>query len=173
MSDHYVGEIRMFAGNYAPEGWAMCNGQVLPISGNEALFSLIGPIYGGDGQATFALPDMRGRVPISAGTAARTGTSYILGQSAGTETVTLSSVELAPHTHPVNAQSVPGTVSTPTNGYWATVAVTAYERPGAPPLSGMSARAISIEGGGQAHDNMMPYMTLTFIIALSGIYPST
>ena len=118
MSDQYLGEIRMFAGNYAPEGWAMCNGQLLMINQNEALFSLIGTTYGGDGQTTFALPDLQGRVPVHTGRNNVTGTVYPLGQKGGTETVTLVADQLPRHTHAVNAQSQAGTSSTPDNNYW-------------------------------------------------------
>ena len=161
----------MFAGNFAPEGWALCDGQVLQISQYELLFALIGNTYGGDGQTTFALPDMRGRVPISNGNS-RTGQSYVLGQAAGTETVTLTQTQMPVHTHAANAQSEGGNITPPTSGFWARTAVTSYETPGATVLSGMNAQAIGVAGGNQPHENMMPFTTLSFIISLYGIYPS-
>lgn len=160
----------MFAGAYAPEGWAMCNGQLLPISGYEALFSLIGTTYGGDGVTNFALPDMRGRVPISKDV--RPGSTYALGQAGGTETVTLSSTEMPKHTHAVNAQSAAGTRTAPSNGFWATAPVTAYEVPGTSMLAPMKPQSVGVAGGNQPHENMMPFLTLSFIIALSGYYPN-
>lgn len=172
MVDCYVGEIRMFAGTYAPDGWALCNGQVLAISDNETLFSLIGTTYGGDGSTTFALPDMRGRLPISMGNS-RTGQNYVLGQRAGAETVTLTSTQMPVHTHAANAQSEGGNLGQPTNGFWSRTGVTAYEAPGAVALSSMSNQAVGVAGGSQPHENMMPFTTLSFIIALYGIYPVT
>jgi microcystin-dependent protein len=170
MSDQYLGEIRMFAGNYAPEGWAMCNGQLLMINQNEALYSLIGTTYGGDGQTTFALPDLQGRVPVHTGRNNVTGTVYPLGQKGGTETVTLVADQLPRHTHAVNAQSQAGTSSTPDNNYWATGQVNLYASTAANGTMGSS--AIGITGGNMAHNNVMPYFAVSFIIALQGIYPS-
>lgn len=160
----------MFAGDYAPVGWAFCDGQMLPINGNEVLFSLIGVTYGGDGQTTFALPDMRGRVPISAGTSK--GTTYVLGQAGGTETVTLTSSNLPVHTHIATAQSTAGDLPDPTNNVWAGTVGKAYQDPGANALSPMNSQLISSVGGNLPHENMMPFMPLSFIIALNGIYPS-
>lgn len=171
MADCYVGEIRMFAGTYAPEGWEMCNGQLLPIAQYQTLFSLISTTYGGDGQTTFALPDLRGRVPISTGTS-KAGIAYPLGQAAGTETVTLSTTELGAHTHPVYAQSAAGSDPNPNGKFWGGPTVTAYEKPGTSALVSMSAHAITAVGGSQPHENMMPFMTLSFIIATNGIYPT-
>lgn len=170
MIDQYLGEIRMFAGNYAPEGWAMCNGQLLSISQNEALFSLIGTTYGGDGQTTFALPDLQGRVPVHTGKNTETGTVYPLGQKGGTETVTLVYDQLPKHTHAVNAQSEAGTSSTAANNYWAAGPVNLYSNTAANGMMGSS--AIGITGGNMAHNNVMPYFAVSFIIALQGIYPS-
>lgn len=169
MSDQYLGEIRMFAGNYAPEGWAMCNGQLLSISENAALFSLIGTTYGGDGQTTFALPDLQGRVPVHMGTNAATGTSYALAQKGGTETVTLAADQLPKHTHAVNAQSGAGTSSAAANNYWAASPVKMYAN-AAP--NGVMGPAIRMAGGNMAHNNVMPYFAVSFIIALQGTYPS-
>ncbi|WP_027864115.1 phage tail protein [Massilia alkalitolerans] len=171
MADCYVGEIRMFAGTYAPEGWEMCNGQLLPISGYEALYTLIGTTYGGDGQTTFGLPDLRGRVPVSTGVS-KQGINYNLGQAGGTETVTLTTAEMGVHTHAVNANSAPGTDANAENRFWAGPTVTAYEKPGTAALVAMKPNAISVAGGNQPHENMMPFMALTFIIATNGIFPS-
>jgi len=169
MSDQYVGEIRMFAGNYAPEGWAPCNGQLLPITDNEVLFTLIGTTYGGDGVTTFGVPDMRGRVPISVGNGG--GSNYILGQKSGAESVTLLTAQMPAHGHLPAAQSTPGNQPLPTNNVWAAKQV--FEKPAADiPLVAMSAAAVISAGGNQPHDNVMPFMALTFIIATQGIFPS-
>jgi len=172
MADCYVGEIRMFAGNYAPLGWEMCNGQLLQVAQYPALFSLIGTTYGGDGQSTFALPDMRGRVPVSMGTS-KDGIHYPLGQAGGTETVTLTTAELGAHTHPVYAQSAAGSDPDASGKFWAGPTMTAYEKPGSDALVAMSAQAVTAVGGNLPHENMMPFATLSFIIATKGIYPST
>ena len=163
MSDQYVGEIRMFAGNYPPRNWAFCDGSTLPINGNEALYSVIGTTYGGDGQTNFKLPDLRGRIPVHKGQNSATGTQYV-------EKVTLTTAELPAHTHPVNAQSAMGTLNNPTNAFWAGYSKNLYST-STPDLQ-MNAQAVTVVGGGQAHDNMMPYLTVSFIIALNGIYPS-
>jgi len=168
MSDQYVGEIRVFGGNYAPEGWAMCNGQLLPINGNEALFSLIGQTYGGDGVTNFALPDLRGRLALHMGTGT-TGSIYSMGQVGGSETVTLTSAQLPAHTHAAQAQSAQGTAASPSNAFWAGSTINQYANTA--PDGVMDPAALGSAGGNQAHDNMMPYLTLTFIIALEGIYP--
>lgn len=163
MSDQYIGEIRMFSGDYAPEGWAKCDGQRLPITGNEALFSLLGITYGGDGVTNFALPDLRGRIPI------HTGTPYTLGSSGGSETVVLSVNELPMHTHTVHAYSRPGDSTNPAGAIWSGSLITQYAK--ASPTGAMSPACISAAGSAQPHDNMMPYGTLTFMIALRGLYP--
>jgi microcystin-dependent protein len=169
MSDQYLGEIRMFAGKYAPEGWAMCNGQLLSIADYPELFSLIKTTYGGDGQTTFALPDLRGRLPVHMGRNTETGTVYPLGQMGGTETVTLTYDQLPNHTHAVNAQSGAGTTSNAANNYWAAGPVNMYSSIGANGTMGGS--AIGITGGNMPHNNVMPYLAVNFIIALQGIYP--
>ncbi|CAG7658616.1 phage tail protein [Paenibacillus allorhizosphaerae] len=170
MSDQYVGEIRLFAGKYAPQGWAFCDGQTLKITDNEVLYTLIGTTYGGDGQTTFALPDMRGRVLVHMGTSPLTGTTYNLAQNGGNEIVTLTSTQLPAHTHQVNAQEGTATVSDPTNAFWAGGQVEMYSSTA--PNNAMDPAAISSVGGNQSHDNMMPFLTLTYIIALQGLYPS-
>ncbi|BAU27072.1 microcystin-dependent protein [Aneurinibacillus soli] len=170
MSEPYIGEIRMFAGNYPPIGWAFCDGSVLPISGNEVLFTLIGITYGGDGQTTFALPDLRGRIPIHMGTSSLSSATYVLGQKGGTETVTVTESQLPQHTHPVFAQSADGTTTSPNNAFWATSSINQYSK--SEPTSTMKNTAISSIGGNQSHNNMMPFLAVTFIIALEGMYPS-
>jgi microcystin-dependent protein len=170
MSESYVGEIRMFAGNFAPRGWALCNGQLLSIAENEILFSLLGTTYGGDGQATFAVPDLRGRVPVHFGSSAAFGTTYSLGQMGGTETVTLTSQQLPAHSHPVGIQTGQGTTDDPVNAVWANSSLKQY---GSGTASGqMSPSAVGSIGGNQPHDNMMPSLGLQFIISLQGYYPS-
>lgn len=169
MSDQYVGEIRMFAGPYAPEGWAMCDGQLLQISEYELLYTLLGTTYGGDGRATFGVPDMRGRVPISVGSGA--GGNYVLGQKAGTETVTLLESQLPAHVHLPAAQKATGDKPLPTKNVWASAQVFA-QPPAGTALVAMGSAAISSTGGNQPHDNVMPYTALTFIIATVGIFPS-
>jgi microcystin-dependent protein len=163
MSDPFIGEIRPWAGNFAPVGWMFCQGQILPISENETLFQLIGTTYGGDGQQTFALPDLRGRVPI------HQGTGYALGQVGGLEAVPLTANELPAHTHTAQAQSAGGTVSSPAGAFWATSDLDAFSNV-APDLQ-LNPNALALTGGGSAHNNMMPFLTLNFIIALFGIFP--
>ncbi|HZG13948.1 MAG TPA: tail fiber protein [Candidatus Bathyarchaeia archaeon] len=166
--ESYLGEIRMFAGNYAPEGWALCNGQILSIAENEPLFILLGTTYGGDGETTFALPDLRGRIPIHLGVNPKTGTNYSLGQMGGTETVTLTTDQLPVHTHVPLAASV-GTAVSPGGAYWAgNLSIYSTDAPDGQ----MDAALIGSTGGGQPHDNMMPYATVNFIISLYGIFPS-
>jgi len=160
----YLGEIRMFAGNFAPQGWAFCNGQLMAIADNTALYSLLGTTYGGDGQTTFALPDLQGRIPV------HLGNSYNLGQNGGAETVTLTVNQMPSHTHSVNAQSENGMVGNPTNAVWASSSIKPYGT--GTPNELMSASAISAVGGSQPHENMMPFACISFIISLEGVYPS-
>ncbi|KEO84734.1 phage tail protein [Tumebacillus flagellatus] len=169
--DAYVGEIRVFAGTYAPVGWALCDGSLLDISGNEMLYSLIGTTYGGNGQTNFALPDLRGRVPIHAGTNPQTGTSYTSGERAGVETVTLLSNQLPVHTHTVNATATPGASPTPINNVSAAASIYNYGDSTLAPVVPMNANTLSSVGSGQAHDNMMPSLAVTFIICTEGLYP--
>lgn len=166
MADPYLGEIRMFGGNFAPIGWATCDGQLLSIAENSALFSLIGTTYGGDGVNTFALPDLRGRV------AAHFGGALALGQVGGSESVTLTVAQIPSHSHTAEAASA-GTVRSPAGQVWAAdrgqnVAPYAAAADG----HAMAATAIGPQGGGQPHDNMQPFLAVSFIIALLGIYPS-
>ena len=172
MSNQFVAEIRLFAGNFAPTGWALCNGQILPISQNTALFSLLGTTYGGDGKSTFALPNLQGSAPLQQGQGQ--GLSLRdLGQIGGAENVTLLVSEIPTHRHQANAVSAAGTprLADPTNALWA--ASTA--RPYAPSAGGlnvqMSPLALAQAGSSFPHNNMPPYLALTFIIALQGIFP--
>ena len=165
MSECFIGEIRMFSGNYAPPDWLMCNGQLLSISENEVLYSLIGTTYGGDGRTTFGLPDLRGRVPI------HTSSTHLLSQKAGTETVALGSQQIPQHTHAAAAQKAAGTLASPTNGVWATTSTNNYAT-ATSGLTNMNSASISPAGSTLPHDNMMPFLALSFIIATSGIYPT-
>jgi microcystin-dependent protein len=168
MGQPYVGEIRMFAGNFAPAGWMFCSGQLLPISENETLFNLIGTTYGGDGQSTFGLPDLQGRVPIHQGTGG--GGTYTLAQTGGVENVTLTINQIPAHNHVPQAQSSPGNQSAAANGVWADSAITQFTA--AAPAAAMDPVALGSAGGSQPHDNMTPYLAVSFIISLFGIFPS-
>ncbi len=169
MGTPFIGEIRMFGGNFAPRGFAFCHGQLLAISQNDVLFSLIGTTYGGDGQSTFALPDLRGRIPVHAGQGPGLS-SYVLGQSAGSETVTLTQGQFPAHTHAAQAQSAAGNQPAPGGGIWAASGLNQFSAN--PPSAGMSPAAIGPAGGSLPHDNMMPFQVVSFIIALEGIYPA-
>jgi microcystin-dependent protein len=168
MGTPYVGEIRMFAGNFAPAGWMFCAGQILPISENETLFQLIGTTYGGDGQDTFALPNLQSRIPIHQGT--QGGITYTLGETGGVETVTLTTQQIPSHTHPPLGQTGSGS-SAPGGGVWAASTSQSIYTDAAPSIA-MNAQAIDPSGGSQPHDNMMPYLAINFIISLFGIFPS-
>ena len=168
MSTPFIGEIRMFGGNFAPVGWAFCNGQLMSISQNDALFSLIGTTYGGDGQQTFGLPDLQGRIPVNQ------GTGFSLGQTGGTETVTLTTQQIPSHTHPPQCKSTGGELGSPQNAVWAasTANQTIYSDAAPTPSLTMNSTTMANDGGNQPHDNMMPFLAVSFIIALEGIYPS-
>jgi microcystin-dependent protein len=171
MADPFLGEIRMFGGNFAPIGWALCAGQILPISQNTALFSLLGTTYGGNGTTTFALPDLRGRVPLSFGQGPGLS-NYVLGQASGSENVTLISNQMPAHAHAVSAVAGnQGTSSHPNNQFLASSGSAVIYNAG-PPDSSMNAGMIQNTGGNQPHPNLQPYLCLNFIIALQGIYPS-
>lgn len=169
MAQPYVGEVRMFAGNFAPAGWAFCDGQLLPISENETLFNLIGTTFGGDGESTFAVPDLRGRIPIHNGTA-NYGTSFVLGESAGVETVTLTTAQIPAHTHPLLASTDIGTQSSPKNNLLSQSAAKLYRAGN--PSQWLHPQSVSPVGGSQPHENFQPYLCVNFIISLFGIFPS-
>lgn len=164
MSEPFIGEIRVFGFDYAPQGWALCNGQLLSISTNQALFSILGTTYGGDGRTTFALPDLRGRVPV------HIGNGIALGEMGGEESHTLSLNELPPHSHQVSGDSGAGTSPDPGGNVWASVATALQYAPGA--NVAMSGNAIGSQGGSQPHSNMQPFAVCNFCIALQGIFPS-
>src|SRR5437016_2584474 len=165
MSSPFIGEIRMFAGNFAPVGWAFCNGALMAIDQNDALFNLIGTTYGGDGQTTFALPNLQSRVPI------HVGPGFALGQSGGTESVTLTTSQIPAHSHVPQASGNAGTASTPANTVWAANAtLTQYSN--AAPSANMDPAALGSAGGSQPHDNMIPFLVINFILSLFGVFPS-
>jgi len=170
MSEPFVGEIRMFAGNFAPRGWAFCDGQLLAVSQNDALFSLLGTIYGGDGRTTFGLPDLRGRIPIHAGTGPGLSERR-LGAKAGSEKETLTVNQMPSHTHQFMASSSPGSETSPDGEVLGSSANVRAFRP-TPPTVNMHSDAISAIGGSRSHSNLMPFLCINFIIALFGIYPS-
>ena len=167
MGQPFVGEIRMFGGNYAPEGWQFCNGQLLPINENPALFELIGTIYGGDGQNTFALPDLQCRLPIHNGTGP--GGTFIIGQRAGEESHTLTLNEIPLHPHAVTAKAT-ATSGSPSGNVFGGGSVSIYKAP--PPTATMNAGMVLNNSGGTPHNNMMPSLCLSFIISLYGIFPT-
>ena len=169
MAQPYVGEIRMFAGNFAPSGWMFCDGQLLPISENETLFQLIGTTYGGDGESTFALPNLQSRVPIHMGQAG--GSSYQIGEVGGVESVTLTAQQIPSHGHAWLASTGGGTSNTPQGNVPAAPPVTKLYRAGAP-ADPMAANVVQPTGGSQPHDNLMPYIAINYIISLFGIFPS-
>jgi microcystin-dependent protein len=178
MTSPFLAEIRIFPFNFPPKGWAFCDGQLLPISQNTALFSLLGTTYGGDGKATFALPNFQGNVPVHAGQGPGLS-QYFLGETTGSETVTLLTSEMPAHTHNLVATTDPATTSDPTNailaeGKWDdgkgnTGQVLSYL--GATNTQ-MNNQALGVAGGSQPHNNLMPYLTLNFCIALQGIFPA-
>ena len=172
MSTPYIGEIRMFGGSFAPAGWTMCAGQLMPISQNDALFTLIGTTYGGDGQETFGIPDLQGRMPLHAGQGPGISQTYIIGEKAGVESVTLTAQTTPIHSHAWLAAGDFAQDAQPQNGYFAQLNTgTLYIAP-ADPMQQMNAGMLSAVGGSQPHENMMPYLVLTFCIALQGIFPS-
>jgi microcystin-dependent protein len=172
MGSPYVGEIRMFAGSFAPNGWMTCDGQILPISEYETLFNLIGTTYGGDGQSTFALPNLAAMVPVHMGS---NGVStYTIGENGGASSVTLNVNQIPSHNHPLNATSS-GQQQAPSNGTMPADATPAnahvYGPYGAAPTQ-LAAGTIAVAGGSQPHENMQPYLAITFIISLFGVFPS-
>ena len=169
MGSPFVGEIRLFAGNFAPNGWAFCDGALVAISEYVVLFQLIGTTYGGDGQLTFALPDLRGRVPVHQGSGR--GSSYVIGQSGGVETVAITPQQLPSHGHTLNATSVPASAAAGPTGVLAASSTLNFYGSG-PPTMPMAAGAITATGGGLPHDNVAPFLAVNFIISLFGIFPS-
>jgi microcystin-dependent protein len=164
MADPFIGEIRMFAGNFAPVGWAFCEGQLMPISENDALFNLIGTTYGGDGQETFALPNLSGRLPM------HQGNNHVIGEAAGVESVTLTTSQIPVHTHALLATTDPGSSANPdgkvvANGQGAQLYIEDV-------ASTVLPSQVSPAGGSQPHDNLQPYLAIRFIISLFGIFPS-
>ena len=165
MAQPYVGEIRIFAGNFAPAGWMFCEGQLLPISENETLFQLIGTTYGGDGQSTFALPDLRGRIPI------HQGNGFILAETGGAEEITLTVNQIPAHSHPMLASAAGGNLNTPGGNVTSeSAAVKIYYAD--EPTTNMNPLAVGPVGGSQPHTNFQPYLCIDFIISLFGIFPS-
>lgn len=174
MSNPFLGEIRMFAGSFAPRNWALCNGQILSISQNTALFSILGTYYGGNGTTNFALPNLQGMAPLGAGTGPGL-TPRSIGETGGETSVTLLPNEMPTHNHGVNASSSVGNQVEPANGVWSVAGAGRGEKmyaASAGTSAPMSPQAISTVGGGQPHNNLQPYLTLNFIIALNGIFPS-
>ena len=170
MGQPYVGEIRMFAGNFPPNGWMFCQGQTLPISENEVLFQLIGTTYGGDGQTTFALPDLRGRLPLHRGTGAGLS-SYTLGERAGVETVTLSVPQMPPHQHSLNVARDGTRTNLPGGNMLGSGEADVYTHDTGNPVQ-MASQQVTSVGGNQPHPNMHPFLCINFVIALYGVFPS-
>ena len=164
MADPFLAELRIFSFNFAPRGWAMANGQTMQINQNQALFSLLGTTYGGNGQTTFLLPNLQGRVPMYG------GQGLILGQNGGELAHTITTAEMPAHTHPAIASSNGPTVKPPTDAFWASN--TGFAPYGATADTSMSPQSLSNAGGSQPHDNVIPYLTINFIISLFGIFPS-
>lgn len=172
MGQPFVGEIRMFGGNFAPLGWNFCDGSLLSISENETLFNLIGTTYGGDGVNNFAVPDLRGRAPIHLGQGPGISQSYVIGQTLGVETVTVSVNQMPAHTHSLVATTDAASQISGQNGILAEPPSLAPYISGNVPDASLNASSISSSGGSQPHDNMQPYLVINFIISLFGIYPS-
>jgi len=170
MSNPFLAEIRIFPFNFAPKGWAFCNGQLIPISQNTALFSLVGTYYGGDGKSNFALPNLQGCVPVSSGQST-TGSVYSLGESLGSDTITLLQSEIPVHSHNVEAFGHQGTTGVPANNPLANSSTDIYQT-ATTGLRPMSFNALAPAGGDQPHNNLMPYLVFNFCIALQGVFPS-
>jgi len=165
MAQPYVGEIRMFAGNFAPAGWMFCEGAILPISENETLFQLIGTTYGGDGESTFSLPDLRGRLPL------HQGNGFILAETGGAEEITLTPAQMPVHSHPLLAASSVANDPNPTSNVLGESSAVSLFQSGNP-VAAMAPQSISMVGGSQPHTNFQPYLCVNFIISLFGIFPS-
>jgi len=163
MAEPYLGQITMVAFNFAPKGYALCNGQLLPINQNQALFSLLGTTYGGNGTTTFALPNLQGATPL------HQGSGFVLGQVGGEATHTLTQSEMASHTHQLKGDPAAATAPSPSGNVWAASTASPY---GSTPSTAMNLAAIGDAGGSQPHDNFQPYLVINFVIALQGIFPS-
>jgi microcystin-dependent protein len=171
MADPYVGEIRIFAGTFAPAGWAFCDGQIMPVAGNEALFNLIGTIYGGDGDQTFALPDLRGRVPVHMGQGPGLSQNNQIGDKFGVELVTLTTQQIPTHRHALQASTAGGTTARASGAVLASApAAAAFVSD--PPDTLLAPNSAAGLGGSQPHDNMPPFVAVSYIISLFGVYPS-
>ena len=164
MAEPFLSELRLMSFNFAPKGWAMCNGQILPINQNQALFSLLGTTFGGDGRVNFALPDLRGRAPI------HVGSGHTLGERGGEQAHTLSIAELPEHAHVLNGTATEGNTTNPNGSLLANATVASYTPPQS--LVALNPASVTNVGGSQAHLNMQPFLILTFCIALQGIFPS-
>lgn len=165
MSQPFIGEIRLFGGNFAPSGWAFCDGRLLPISENDALFTLIGTTFGGDGESTFALPDLRGRVPT------HVGTGFVMGQAGGAEQVTLTTQQMPIHSHPFIASTAGGTSTNPAaNVAASSPTIDLYFQDVA--TASTNAANVTPRGGSQPHENRQPYLCVSYIISLFGVFPS-
>ena len=171
MSEPFLAEVRIVGFNFAPRGWAFCDGQILPINQNQSLYSLLGTTYGGDGRTSFALPDLRGRTPIHVGRS-NGGDSHQLGSKSGEETHTLSANEMPQHTHSFNASRDQGATDIPQAGQVLARSARDVYRDQVTSLTPLIPAAITNTGGGQAHENMQPYLALNFCIALQGLFPS-
>ncbi len=163
MAEPFLAEIKIVSFNFPPRGWAFCDGQLMAISQNQALFSLLGTTFGGDGRTTFGLPNLQGRIPF------HSGNGFVLGQAGGEEAHTLSLSEMPAHTHPVSASGSSATLTVGSNAYMAASSANPY---GVSPGATMNPASVSVSGGSQPHPNMPPYLTMNFIIALQGIFPS-
>jgi microcystin-dependent protein len=172
MSDPFIGEIRMFGGNFAPAGWAFCSGQAVPIAENDALFNLIGTTYGGDGVQVFNLPDLQSRIPLHAGQGPGISQNYVIGQSGGAESVTLTTQQIPAHSHAVVVSADGATGGSPTGAVLAAPPGVAPYFAAAPDAN-LNAQSIQPAGGSQPHDNMMPFLVVSFIISLFGIFPTS
>ncbi|MBO9624510.1 MAG: phage tail protein [Sphingomonas sp.] len=167
MAQPYVGEIRIFAGNFAPAGWMFCEGQLLPISENETLFQLIGTTYGGDGESTFSLPDLRGRITL------HQGNGFILAETGGVEQVTLTTSQIPSHTHPMLGSASNASTTSPVNGVPATIPIFGVRAYGTDaPKTTLSPQSVAPVGNSQPHENRQPFLCVNYIISLFGLFPS-
>src|SRR5690348_13442094 len=171
MSSPFVAEIRIAGFNFAPKGWAFCNGQLLPISQNTALFSLLGTYYGGDGKSTFALPNLQGAAPLGGGQSSASGNDYFIGEESGVDYVTLITSEVPVHTHSLNISTQPAVARQPGGQLTAVATGVGLYGPNTGNTANFAPQAVSVAGSSQPHNNMQPYLTLNFIIAMQGVYP--